>query len=264
MWFDWIQLMNENNLCLEEVLTLAATEPAHRPEFFALLMEASVLVLGNSTGDGDVTATTQLDLKHWEKDDGATVIPFFTSMNAMQQAVSEEQAFLMMPVRTLFEMTLGETLFLNPTLPVGKEFSPYEISSLLREGGLALSQQSILEGGASLLLSEIANPPVQMIDSLTQLFAKYKQVRRAYVAQIKESADEQPNLLIGIEADSDVESIIHTAGHVATDTLLHDQPVDICQVVGNENGISHFFTAHITPFYERKWGSFLREFKQTK
>ncbi|KAB8308208.1 enhanced serine sensitivity protein SseB [Erwinia endophytica] len=256
--------MNENNPRLEEVLTLAATEPAHCPEFFALLMEASVLVLGERSDDGDITATAQLDLKHWKKEDGTSVIPFFTSISAMQQAVREEQAFLVIPVRTLFEMTLGETLFLNPTLPVGKAFSPHEISNLLREGGLALSQQSVLEGGTSLLLSEMADPPVQMIDSLTQLFAKHKQVRRAYVAQIKESVDEQPNLLIGIEADSDVESIIHAAGHVATDTLLHDQPVDICQVVENENGISHFFTAHITPFYERKWGSFLREFKQTK
>ncbi|MEG9540343.1 enhanced serine sensitivity protein SseB C-terminal domain-containing protein, partial [Pantoea piersonii] len=45
------------------------------------------------------------------------------------------------------------------------------------------------------------------------------------------------------------------------DTLPDDAPIDICEVVADEKGVSHFFTAHITPFYERRWGSFLRDFK---
>ena len=254
--------MNELNPRLEEVLKLAATEPAHRPEFFSLLMDASVVVPGESAGEGSaIDASTPVDLQHWEKDDGTSVIPCFTSVSALEQAVSDEQAYLIMPVRTLFEMTLGETLFLNPKLPEGKEFSPREITDLLGENGNALSQQTVLEGGSALLLSEIAEPPAQVIDSLTQLFAKYKQVRRAFVAHIRESADQPANLLIGIEAESNIEAIIQAAGSVATDTLLEDEPVDICQVVEGEKGISHFFTAHITPFYERRWGSFLRDFK---
>jgi len=254
--------MNELNPRLEEVLKLAATEPAHRPEFFSLLMEASVVVPGESAeASAAIDASSTVDLQHWEKDDGTSVIPCFTSVSALEQAVSDEQAYLIIPVRTLFEMTLGETLFLNPKLPEGKEFSPREITDLLGENGNALSQQTVLEGGSALLLSEIAEPPAQVIDSLTQLFAKHKQVRRAFVAHIRESADQPANLLIGIEAESNIEAIIQAAGSVATDTLLEDEPVDICQVVDGEKGISHFFTAHITPFYERRWGSFLRDFK---
>lgn len=41
-----------------------------------------------------------------------------------------------MPVRTLFEMTLGETLFLNAKLPTGKEFMPREISLLMGKKGI--------------------------------------------------------------------------------------------------------------------------------
>lgn len=253
--------MTETHQRLEEVLKLAATEPAHRPEFFALLLESSVIVPGENADDAPLTASSEADIQHWEKDDGTSVIPFFTSVAMMEQAVTESQPYLVMPVRTLFEMTLGETLFLNPRLPAGKEFSPREISNLIGEGGNALSQQSIIEGGTALLLSEIAEPPAQVIDSLTQLFTKHKEVRRAYIAHIKEAAEDQPNLLIGIEADSNIDNIIQAAGNVATDTLIEDEPVDVCEVVENEKGISHFFTAHITPFYERKWGSFLREFK---
>lgn len=245
---------------LEELLKLAATEPAHRPEFFQLLLSSDAWIPGESTAEV-LDASTPVDLQHWEKEDGGSVIPFFSSEQAMAEAAGDEQSYVRMPVRTLFEMTLGETLFLNPKLPTGKEFSATEIAHLLGEAGSALSEQSVLEGGQSLLLSEVVEPPAQMIDSLTQLFSKYKQVRRAFVASIRENADEQPNLLIGIEAESDIEAIIQAAGSVATDTLPDDAPIDICQVVTDEPGISHFFTAHITPFYERRWGSFLRDFK---
>ncbi|WP_312180029.1 SseB family protein, partial [Pantoea sp. CTOTU46764] len=36
---------------LEEVLKLAATEPAHRPEFFQLLLDADVWVPGESPAE---------------------------------------------------------------------------------------------------------------------------------------------------------------------------------------------------------------------
>jgi len=28
--------------------------------------------------------------------------------------------------------------------------------------------------------------------------------------------------------------------------------------------VSHFIMAHVTPFYERRWGSFLRDFKTNR
>ncbi|OON37577.1 enhanced serine sensitivity protein SseB [Izhakiella australiensis] len=252
--------MTLTNDRLEEVLKLAATEPAHRPEFFQLLMESSVLVPGESQ-QAFIDADSAVDLQHWKKESGESVIPFFTSEAAMAQAVSEEQPYLIMPVRTLFELTQGETLFLNPELPAGKEFSAREIANLLGEEGSALTQLSVLEGNNSLLLSEVAEPPAQMVDSLTQLFAKYKQVRRAFVASIKESREGPANLLIGIEADHGIEAVINAAGQVASDTLNDDELIDLCEVKEGENGISHFFTAHITPFYERRWGSFLRDIK---
>ncbi|MGV3344937.1 enhanced serine sensitivity protein SseB [Enterobacteriaceae bacterium LUAb1] len=253
--------MNNANQRLEEVLKLAATEPAHRPEFFALLLEASVLI-PRQPGEHRANLTdadAPLDLHHWEKEDGTTLIPFFTSEAAMAASVANQQAYILLPVRTLFAMTLGETLFLNPGLEWGKAFTPGEIRRLLDENGSAVSQQTVLEGGHSLLLSAIAQPPSQMIASLTTLLSKYRQVRRAFVAHIRENTEQPANILIGIEADSDIEEIINAAGNVATDTLEEDNPIDICPVTEGEKGISHFFTAHITPFYERRWGSFLRD-----
>ncbi len=257
--------MSDTKNELETLLEKAATEPAHRPAFFSALLEATVWVPGRAADGEQIVEDSALDLQHWEKDDGTSVIPFFTSLEALQQAVADEQAFVMMPARTLMAMTLGESLFLNPKLPSGKEFTPREISHLLREEGSPLSTQTVLEGGEALLLSEVAEPPAQMVDSLTTLFKTLKTVKRAFLCSIKERADAPANLLIGIEAEGDIEAIIHTTGSVATDTLPGDEPIDICQVVvEGEKGISHFMIAHITPFYEKRWGSFLRDFKQNR
>ncbi|MGP3592118.1 enhanced serine sensitivity protein SseB [Vagococcus sp. WN89Y] len=256
--------MSDSNNELETLLEQAATEPAYRPAFFRTLLESTVWVPGTAAEGETIVEDSALDLEHWEKDDGSSVIPFFTSLAALQQAVDKGQAFVVMPARTLFEMTLGETLFLNAKLPTGKEFTPREISHLVGEEGSPLSQQEVLEGGTALLLSEVAEPPAQMVDSLTTLFKSLKTVKRAFLCSVKEQADEQANLLIGIEAEGDIEAIVHAAGSVATDTLPGDEPVDICLVAEGEKGISHFMLAHITPFYERRWGSFLRDFKQNR
>ncbi|MBF3321076.1 SseB family protein, partial [Leptospira borgpetersenii serovar Hardjo-bovis] len=102
-------------------------EPAFRPAFFRTLLESTVWVPGEAADGEAVVAESAVDLQHWEKDDGTSVIPFFSSPAALEKAVEGEQAFVAMPVRTLFEMTLGETLFLNAKLPTGKEFTPNEI-----------------------------------------------------------------------------------------------------------------------------------------
>ncbi|MBV4411738.1 enhanced serine sensitivity protein SseB [Enterobacteriaceae bacterium YMB-R22] len=257
--------MSENKKnAVESLLEQAATEPAYRPAFFRALLDASVWVPGESAKDSADCADGTLDLQRWQKENGVWVIPFFTSLTALQEAAEGEQAFVVMPARALFEMTPGETLFLNAKLPTGKEFTPREISHLLSKEGDPLSQQTVLEGGEALLLSEVAEPPAQMVASLTTLFKSQNTVKRAFLCSLKEKAQEQPVLLLGIEASGDVEAIIQAAGSVAMDTLPGDEPLDICRIAEGETGISHFMLAHLTPFYERRWGSFLRDFKTNR
>ncbi|WJM83873.1 enhanced serine sensitivity protein SseB [Dickeya chrysanthemi] len=251
---------------LEEVLKLAASEPAHRPEFFSELLEATVYVLGHSeeemSGESSLLAGGGLQLQHWEKPDGDSAIPFFSSLEALQLSVTDEQAFLALPVRTLFDITRGATLFLNPKLPYGKEFLPQEIEHLLSNEGSGLVQQHLLDGDAELKIGIPAEMPTQMIDSLTQLFSKHRNVKRAFLAQIQEPDEDRPHLLIGLDVHGDdLDELIQATGSVATDTQPDDRPIDICLVNNDEPGISHFLIRHTTPFYERKWGSFLREFK---
>ena len=101
-----------------------------------VLALATVLILGDSEQvqqDGDITlnADTPVNIQHWEKQDGGSIIPFFTSLEALQKAVEDEQPFIAMPARVLFEITQGADLFLNPKAEYGKEFYPEEVAMLL-------------------------------------------------------------------------------------------------------------------------------------
>lgn len=249
--------MSENQPTLDELLSKAATEPAWRPAFFRALLQATVWVPGRRTGED----TQSLELDHWERDNGSDVIAFFSSQQALARAASPEQQWVMMPARTLFEITAGETLFLNAKLPEGKEFTPGEIRHLIGKEGDPLSQQTVMEGQSQLVLSEVTEPPAALVDSLTILFSTLRAVKRAWLSTVKAPEDEAPNLLIGLEISADAESVIQATGSVATDILPGDEPVDICVITEGEPGISHFMLAHLTPFYERRWGSFLRDYK---
>ena len=251
---------------LEELLRLAADEPAHRPAFCEALLEAEVFLLGasgqsNDEGQVMLQAGSQVHLQHWEKADGSAVIPFFTSLEVLQQSIDEEQTFLALPVRVLFEMTLGATLVLNPKSDYGKEFVPAEVEQLLNYGVSRMPEQRVVEEETQVLLGQPAEYPSKLVDSLTQLFARNSNVQRAYLALMHDpSVDEKAHLIIGVEADGDADKVINAAGNVAGDLAIEGEPVDLCRVTPGEEGLSQYFINETTPFYEKKWGTKLRSF----
>lgn len=86
-------------------------------------------------------------LQHWEKQDGGSAIPFFTSVATLERAVAGPQPFVALPVRTLFAMTAGAELFLNPKPPYGKSFAPDEVTALLSNDGDAYDRTAGSGGG---------------------------------------------------------------------------------------------------------------------
>lgn len=258
---------------LERLLRLSVTAPAWRPAFYQTLLESTVFVLGDAgqddaekQGSVAITAGSELNILHWEKQDGSSIIPFFSSVDVLEKASAgespDEQAFVALPARVLFEMTQGEELFLNPKSEYGKEFTPNEVTLLLSNGGLNAPSELVLDKESQLLIGQPEEYPSAMIDALTTLFTQKKPVRRAFMALIHDkAADEQPNLLIGVEADGDeqeIDALIREAGNVASETSPDDRPVDFCLVSEKERGISHYLISHTQPFYQRKWGSWLR------
>ncbi len=256
--------MSDTKNELETLLEKAATEPAHRPAFFSALLEATVWVLSGLPSSPNrwliSRGVNSLPLGSFglRNNDSPSVIAISVRAGIITKACSSATA-----------CCSASSEVKNGITEVPSSFSQCcrssALSSTICSPSAALpGTQTVLEGGEALLLSEVAEPPAQMVDSLTTLFKTLKTVKRAFLCSIKERADAPANLLIGIEAEGDIEAIIQTTGSVATDTLPGDEPIDICQVVEGEKGISHFMIAHITPFYEKRWGSFLRDFKQNR
>ena len=252
-------MQTEDNV-LEIALELAASEPAHRPEFYRLLLESTIFILGSSgqmeaMQEGPVTlkADTQIQVTNWVRPDGSSVIPFFTSLRALQQAIADDEKYIALPARTFFEITRGAELILNPRSEFGKEFTPEEVEALLDEGINQVATTRVIKEDTQVLLGQPAEYPKAMVASLTTLLAKHNNVKAAYLALMHNpSEDEKPHLIVGIEAEGDFENVIREAGAVAADTAPQGEPVDLIRVVRGQSGMAQYFLEEVKPFYERE------------
>jgi len=257
---DIMDSQQENNL--EKSLRLAADEPAHRPDFFNTLLNSTIYVLGTAgTGEGqaNLKSGSNISIAHWQKPDGSAVIPFFSSLQTLQRSVDSEESYVEIPARSLFEITLGTPLFLNPKSPYGKEFFPEEVRHLLSDEIGQKPVQRTVEKDTKVLLGQPSQYPSKMVNSLTQLLAKHRNVKRAFLALMHDaSSDQKPHLIIGIEADGDIERVMREAGNVAGDSAPDGEPVDLYRVHAGESGLSDYFLTQTAPFYERKSAGWLR------
>lgn len=225
-------------------------------------MNSTVYFLGTAgTGEGQVNleAGSNISIAHWQKPDGSAVIPFFSSLQTLQRSIDSEESYVEIPARSLFEITLGTPLFLNPKSPYGKEFFPEEVRHLLSDGIGQRPVQRTVEKDTNVLLGQPSHYPSKMVNSLTQLLAKHRNVKRAFLALMHDASSEhKPHLIIGIEADGDIERVMREAGNVAGDSAPDGEPVDLYRVHEGESGLSDYFLKQTTPFYERKSAGWLR------
>ena len=248
---------------LERALRLAATEPAQRPEFYKTLLDSTIYVIGEMQGGhGEGTRTVgegeQMMLQSWTRPDGSQVLPFFSSEEVLQRSIDSQCRILGFTARALFEMTQGATLVLNPKSDHGKEFLPNEIAALLSGGVNQLPQKRVTPAQTQVLLGQPKVYPDAMVASLSKFLATRKSVKAAYLALMHDvSVDEKAHLIVGIQADGDVELLFREVGAVATDTAPGGQSVDLVRVVPGEGGLSEHFLKSVKPFYKRGWMSSL-------
>ena len=246
---------------LELALREAANEPARRPDFYRLLLEAEVFVIG---GDGPgphgrrtLAAGETLSIQSWQRADGTSALPFFSSLSALERAITEPCDTIGLPARSLFEVTRGETLVLNPTLDYGKEFFPNEIDALLAGGLTRLPEGRVVQKATRVLFGQPQAPPLGMMEALRAFLSTRSQVAAAYVALMHDPGiDEHPHLLVGIQVDGDGEHerLFREIGSVAADTAPTGDAIDMCRVVPGEAGASAYFLGSVEPFYKRSMG----------
>lgn len=245
---------------LELALRAAASDPAHRPDFYHLLMESKVFVIGElpeGGHDGEhcsrtIDAGELIAIQPWEQADGTEVIPFFTSLEALQRAISAPCSDIAMPARSLFEITKGAALVLNPTLEYGKEFHPDEIEALLSVGVTREPASRVYLNENPVILGQPRDYPHRMVEALSAFCKTRPQINAAYLTLMHdESIDERPSLVVGVQVDGDFEQLSREIGVVAADTARNGEPVDVYQVVPTDAGLSDYFLKNVEPFYRR-------------
>lgn len=250
-------MSDEREIKLETALKLAADHPAERTEFYRVLLDSSLYVLGSSggaTGDGEVElkAGENISIQHWEKPDGTPVIPVFSSLATLQRAISQESKYMKLPSRAFFEMTRGEGVFLNPGSDYGKDFVPEEIEAMLAEGTGRLPQTRVVEEETQVLVGVPAVVPDRLLKELSAWFAKCPGVSRAFLVLMHDSSvDDKPHYLVGVEMSGDVQEVMRGAGLVAADTSPDGQAVDLMRLGQNDKGLDSHIRSQFTPFYVR-------------
>ena len=241
---------------LEESVAKAAADPAHRPQFYRDLLESDIFIVEEGpapekSGRRVLTEGYQLKVRHMDWN-GKSYIPVFTSLPRLQATIQHEVAYIALNAVEFMKITQGANLLLNPGSDYGKEFTKEEIASIIDGSIFRPSERYVAEKETKVMIGQPANYPKDLVDALSRLFKKTREVKRAYVAHFfNPERDEKPHTLIAIEVSGDWDKVMASAGIVARDVPSPDPPVDFLQMTGR-GGIEDYFRRDSKPFYERK------------
>ena len=252
---------------LETAMQQAAEDPVARPDFFSALLEARIYVIGDANtdlpdGEFRISEGDTISMANFEFEDGQPYIPFFTSLDALNEAVSGETPYLSIGTRELLDSTRGNFLVLNPGQDIAKEFTPEEVTRLLDGTPISGTGEYKLDDDTEVLIGRPADEPVELIDALTRLFARHGAVKRAFYAQmLVETQDKPLSLVVALDTDGTTDRLIQEMQMVIPDTAPESMPVDVVLLGQADSLVDEYFqTSTILPFYERSWGQRLKGF----
>jgi SseB protein N-terminal domain/SseB protein C-terminal domain len=234
---------------LEKALVEAVKNPPSAPDFYRLLLESDLLVMGSAEGRED--AQEQFSLAPGSNlrlvtglKDGSQYLPVFSSQARMQEYVKQETKYLSINGRALLELTLGGPVILNPASQYGRELSPQQVQQLL--GGPAPRYEKPIRAGE-------VGYPMALVQALLPVFAARPDIETAWMIQATFTGRE-PQPLVGIETAGDWPSLmqaIQAAAEAQVPGLVFDiQRVDRRNPAGLTSAL-----IQATPFYVRGDGA---------
>ncbi len=244
----------------ERSLMRAATDPAHRPQFYKDLTQAELLIIqeGGANQNGPVTleAGSTLHIRNMDWN-GKPYIPVFTSIPRLQAAIQSQVGYLAINALELMKITQGSEWLLNPGAEYGKELTRSEIAAIINGSIGKPSQRYVAEKETQVMIGQPARYPKVLVEALTRYFATRKEVKSAYLAHFcNPTVDPKPHTLIGIEVSGNWDDVVGGAGVVARDLETPDPPVDFMQLTGRA-GVEDYFRKSCKPFYKRKLFGFI-------
>ena len=205
---------------LEQALFNSASDKELLPTFYDLLMKSNVFILGSISGKEigtfNINEDQEFDIQHWEnEEDQSPVIPFFTSLQALQQAIPDDSPYIEIPTGTFMEMTLGVSLVLNPNTDYGVELDFPDVSNLLGlnpEEELEQKEKEYDDNDYDedeMFLGILDHRPEELSKAMQLVFSNYPEIETAYMAAIHiPSESQEAHLLIGFEGKGNIDNLI--------------------------------------------------------
>jgi hypothetical protein len=204
---------------LERTLMRASKEPAARPEFYRLLLESDLFVIGQVEGRAPgearhaIASGEKVQIMTSKTAKGEPFIPVFSSLSRLRTYIHDENGYLALKGRPLFETVPGAMFILNLGSEYGKELLPQEIAGLLNPVGRTVT----MDKPTKVLIGQPAVYPHDLVDALKEAFARRRDVLNAYLIQIAfQDGDQPPHPLIGIETTGDWQDVSQEIGRVVT------------------------------------------------
>jgi hypothetical protein len=244
---------------LEQALFNSAADSTLLPIFYDLLMESNVFILGSiigkTEGSFNIEEDQEFDIQHWEnEEDNSPVIPFFTSMQMLQQAIPENSPYVEIPAISFMEMTLGVSLVLNPNTDYGVELDFADVSGLLNINPEELLEEELGDDeDGEMFLGVLDQNPINLGKEMTTVFSNYPEIETAYMAVILvPSESKEAHLLIGLEGEGDLDDIIpNIADSISEEKNDSDYEIFDFYVMSDDDPeeISQFLKENNTAFY---------------
>jgi hypothetical protein len=230
---------------LERILVQAAHDPHVASDFYRLLLDSDLLVLGSIAGQDDqneqfaLEPGDQVNLVPGEKN-GVRYLPVFSSQTRMQEYARNESKYLRVNGRALLDLTRGAPVILNPASEYGKELTAGQVQQLL--DGPRVTPR---------VIDSDIEPPEQLMGVLREFFATRPDVQTAWMTMVAPSDRlHEARPLVGIESNADFPSLMQALQAVASatpDVMFDVQRVDRL----NPSGVAATLLL-ILPFYERR------------
>jgi SseB protein N-terminal domain/SseB protein C-terminal domain len=236
---------------LEQLLVVAAEDPAERPAFARAMLDSEVHVLGSLSRpavEGEAQPGTSMDVLTWSDQDGP-ITPFFTSEAALQRTLAArpgtDPRFVRLKSRDLFQMMKGQRLVLNPNGPSGKIYLPGEVEALLTGNEPGLTPE-VLQAGREVFVGEAAHVPPELPEVLARFFTRRPDVEAAHLGWIAHPDGQRGYLLVVVTKNR--EAAMDGFETVQIGDIIGDETLD---VMFSAPGAEEHLLTSVPPFYTR-------------
>lgn len=191
---------------LADVLGRACAALENRADFYRHLLAATVYAPGERQGRSCI-------LQHWQRqDDGSAVIPFFSSVALLEQALGTSTPFVRLTGRALFRQA-GETpLLLNPFSSINKNFPVEEVRVLRCRAAasvLLYGDDTPGQPEAHLLVGTPDPLPARFLESLGNRLIEHDDIEAAYaVCTFQPDSGDTEQLLLALCAPDPVPDLL--------------------------------------------------------